>query len=176
MPELLNCSEFVNSDEFAKSFSPFSPEQASIQASRYMVLKIRFLLERKADFAIETTLATRSLKKIVTQAQEQGYFVTVLYFWLDSPDVAVARVRARVEAGGHDVPEETIRRRYYLGLQYFFYDYSPLADRWILADNTEIPFKIIAQGWKKHMVVKDNLKYESIVSLAMKEQKDDTEQ
>ena len=141
-----------------------------------MVLKIRYLLERKSDFAIETTLATRSLKKIVTQAQELGYFVTVLYFWLDSPELAVARVKARVEAGGHDVPEETIRRRYKLGLQYFFFDYSPIADRWILADNTEIPFKVIAQGWKKYMVVKDNIKYESIVSQAMHDNKDDSQQ
>ncbi|MBR6245781.1 MAG: zeta toxin family protein [Bacteroidales bacterium] len=176
LPEILDCREFVNSDEFAKAFSPFSPGSASIQASRYMVLKIRYLLERKSDFAIETTLATRSLKKIVTQAQELGYFVTVLYFWLDSPELAVARVKARVEAGGHDVPEETIRRRYKLGLQYFFFDYSPIADRWILADNTEIPFKVIAQGWKKHMVVKDNIKYESIVSQAMHDNKDDSQQ
>ena len=176
LPEILHCSEFVNSDEFAKYFSPFSPGSASIEASRYMVLKIRYLLERKADFAIETTLATRSLKKIITQAQEQGYFVTVLYFWLETPEVAIARVKARVEAGGHDVPEETIRRRYNLGLQYFFFDYSPLADRWILADNTQIPFKVVAQGWKKHMVVKDNIKYEAIANQALKDYKDDTGQ
>lgn len=167
LPEMLQCSEFVNSDEFAKGLSPFSPDSASIQASRYMLLKIHYLLERKSDFGIETTLATRSLKKIVLQAQKLGYFVTVLYFWLESPDVAVSRVRARVEAGGHNVPEDTIRRRYYTGLQYFFQDYSPIADRWILADNTHIPFTVIAQGWQKHMVVKDNQKYEAIARLAM---------
>ncbi len=167
LPEMLQCSQFVNSDEFAKGLSPFSPDSASIQASRYMLLKIHYLLDRKEDFGIETTLATRSLKKIILKAQALGYFVTVLYFWLESADLAVSRVRARVEAGGHDVPEETIRRRYNVGLNYFFNDYSPLADRWILADNSEIPFTVVAQGWKKHMVVKDNKKYEAIARQAM---------
>ena len=161
---MLHCSEFVNSDEFAKGLSPFSPDNAAIQASRYMVMKIHYLLDRKADFAIETTLATRSLKKIILKAQELGYFVTVLYFWVETPEIAIERVKARVMSGGHNVPEETLRRRYYIGLKYFFEDYSPIADSWILADNTDIPFKEIARGWKKHMVVKDNKQYETIAS------------
>ncbi|MGN0196355.1 MAG: AAA family ATPase [Candidatus Cryptobacteroides sp.] len=166
LPELLQCSQFVNSDEFAKAFSPFSPAEASIMASRYMLKKIHYYLERLEDFAVETTLATRSLQKIIAYAQEKGYFVTVLYFWLDSPDLAVERVKERVKAGGHDVPEDVIRRRYVKGLRYFFEDYRMLADRWILADNTKIPFKVVAQGWRENMVVKDNIKYEAIESFA----------
>ncbi len=137
-------------------------------ASRYMLKKIYYCLDRLEDFAVETTLATRSLQKIIASAQEKGYFVTVLYFWLDSPDLAVERVKARVKAGGHDVPEEVIRRRYVKGLRYFFEDYRMLADRWILADNTKIPFKVVAQGWRENMVVKDNIKYEAIESFARK--------
>ena len=110
LPEMLNCTQFVNSDEFAKGLSPFNPEKASIQASRYMLLKIRYLLKRQMDFAVETTLATRTLMKTVKMAQDAGYTVTLLYFWLNSPELAVERVRARVEAGGHNIPEETIRR------------------------------------------------------------------
>ena len=162
LPELFQCSDFVNSDEFAKSLSPFDPDSASIQASRYMLLKIRYMMERGRDFSIETTLATRSLKKIITRAQDQGYSVTVLYFWLNTPDLAVARVRARVAAGGHNVPEAVIRRRYRIGLQYLFEDYMPIADQWILADNSQIPFRVIAQGWKQNMVVQDNLLFEAI--------------
>ena len=103
---MLDCSEFVNSDEFAKGLSPFDPSKASIQASRFMLMKIRYLLKRQQDFAIETTLATRTLLKTAKQAQSAGYTVTLLYFWLNSPDMAVERVRARVEAGGHNIPEE----------------------------------------------------------------------
>lgn len=166
LPEMLKCSQFVNSDEFAKSLSPFSPDTASIQASKLMLLKITYLFKRHEDFAIETTLATRSLKKMIAKAQKEGYSITLLYFWLNSPDLAVARVKARVAAGGHNIPEDTIRRRYFAGLQYFFNVYTSLVDRWILADNSEIPFKVVAEGTKDALFVKDSTTYEKIKSLS----------
>jgi predicted ABC-type ATPase len=168
LPEMLECSEFVNSDEFAKGLSPFRPERASIQASRYMIMKIRYLLKKKSDFAIETTLATRTLLKTVHMAQNAGYTVTVLYFWLNSPELAIERVQARVEAGGHNIPEETIRRRYQVGIDYFFHYYSPICERWILADNSQIPFRVIAEGSKSDLInIKDEETYEKIRSIAL---------
>lgn len=143
LPELLNCSEFVNSDEFAKYLSPFDPSSASVTASRYMLTKIHYLLGRYADFGIETTLATRSLLKIIQQAQSLGYEVTILYFWLNSPELAIKRVRDRVAAGGHNISDATVRRRYATGLKYFFDNYSPVCDNWILADNSKSPFTIV---------------------------------
>lgn len=170
LPEMLECSQFVNSDEFAKGLAPFSPEKASIQASRYMVLKIRYLFRKKEDFGIETTLATRTLLKTIRQAQEEGYLVTLMYFWLNSPDLAVSRVRARVEAGGHNIPEETIRRRYGMGLKYFFRDYAPICDRWILADNSKIPFRVIAEGSRDEVVnIRDNETYRLIRETALEQ-------
>lgn len=156
---MLKCSQFVNSDEFAKSLSPFSPDAASIQAGKLMLLKMNYLFKRGEDFAIETTLATRSLKRTITHAHEQGYSVTILYFWLNSPELAVERVRARVAAGGHNIPEQVIRRRYTAGLHYFFNVYRTLADRWILADNSKIPFKVVAEGWKGILNIKDEETY-----------------
>ena len=155
LPEMLDCSEFVNSDEFAKSLAPFNPEKAYVGASRYMLLKMKLLLERKADFCIETTLATRSLLKTIKLAQEQGYYVTILYLWLNSPDLAVARVKARVEAGGHNIREETVRRRYHVGLHYLFRDFMPLCDRWILCDNSNVPFSIVAENSENGTIVRD---------------------
>lgn len=167
LPEMLDCKEFVNSDEFAKSLSPFDPSQASIQASRYMLLKVRYLLKRNEDFAVETTLATRTLLKIVKAAQDAGYTVTLLYFWLNSPELAVARVKARVAAGGHNIPEETIRRRYHVGIDYFFNIYAPISERWILADNSQIPFRVIAEGSKLDLInIKDRETYERIRKMA----------
>ncbi|MBO7077022.1 MAG: zeta toxin family protein [Bacteroidales bacterium] len=166
LPDLLNCREFVNSDEFAKSFSPFDPGAASVTASRYMLMKINYLLERKADFAIETTLATRSLMQIVRQAQQQNYETTVLYFWLNSPDLAIERVRDRVESGGHHIPDAVIRRRYVMGLQYLFDVYIPVIDRWILADNSKPPFSVVAEGSKDVIYIKDNEKYQLIQRIA----------
>lgn len=146
LPDLFDCRQFVNSDEFAKALSPFDPSKVKVKASRYMLMKIQYLLERKETFAIETTLATRSLLKTIAKAREAGYHITVLYFWLNSPDMAVNRVAARVAAGGHDIPEETIRRRYEVGIRYFIEDYAPACDRWILADNSVPPFKVVAEG------------------------------
>ena len=166
LPDLLNCREIVNSDEFAKSFSPFDPGAASVTASRYMLMKINYLLERKADFAIETTLATRSLLQIVRQAQQQNYETTVLYFWLSSPELAIERVRDRVESGGHHIPDAVIRRRYVMGLQYLFDVYIPVIDRWILADNSKPPFSVVAEGSKDVIYIKDNEKYQLIQRIA----------
>ena len=171
LPELLDCSEFVNSDEFAKSFAPFHPETAYITASRYMLKKLQYLFSKREDFCIETTLATRSLIKTVETAQEQGsvetaqeqgYFVTVVYLWLSSPDIAVARVAARVEAGGHDVPPEVIRRRYYAGLEYFFKIYAPVCDKWMLVDNSKNEFQIVAEGTRKGTTVRNRKLYKQI--------------
>ena len=165
LPELLDCSEFVNSDEFAKHLSPFSPESAYITASRLMLRKVQYLFDRREDFCIETTLATRSLIKMTHSAQEKGYYVTVLYFWLNNPDIAVERVAARVRAGGHDIPEETIRRRYKMGLNYLFHSYMPTCDKWILADNSTPPFDIIAEGTKKGFVIRDMERYNQVRAL-----------
>ena len=162
LPELLDCSEFVNSDEFAKSLAPFHPETAYITASRYMLKKLRYLFARREDFCIETTLATRSLLKMVRTAQDQGYFVTVVYLWLNDPEIAVQRVAARVEAGGHDVPPDVIRRRYYTGLEYFFELYSPVCDKWMLVDNSTNEFRIVAEGSAKGTTVRDLTLYNQI--------------
>ena len=160
---MLECSDFVNSDEFAKGLSPFDPSKAAIQASRYMLMKIRYLLKRKQDFAVETTLATRTLLNIAKMAQSEGYTVTLLYFWLKTPEMAIERVKARVEAGGHDIPEETIRRRYHVGINYFFNYYAPICERWILADNSQIPFRVIAEGSKDEVInIRDEETYEKI--------------
>ena len=173
LPEMLNCSEFVNSDEFAKGLSPFNPEKASIQASRYMLLKIRYLLKKNRDFAIETTLATRTLLKTAKMAQQAGYSVTLLYFWLNSPELAIERVKARVESGGHNIPVETIIRRYHVGIDYFFHYYAPISERWILADNSQIPFRVIAEGSRNDIInIRDEEVYAKIRKIAEERRKD----
>lgn len=166
LPQMLDCNQFVNSDEFAKSLSPFDPSAASVSASRFMLMKYHFLLNRSQDFGIETTLATRSLLNMVKDAQAGGYEVTILYLWLNSPEIAIERVRNRVSAGGHNIPDEVIRRRYFTGLQYLFKYYIPACDRWIIADNSTSPFTVVAEGTQFSSTVKDPKKYELIRSLA----------
>ena len=100
-------------------------------------------------------------------AQDAGYTVTLLYFWLNSPELAIARVKARGAAGGHNIPEETIRRRYNVGIDYFFNIYAPISERWILADNSQIPFRVIAEGSKNDVInIKDEKTYRKIYAIA----------
>jgi len=148
LPEMLNCREFVNADEIARGLSPFNPENVAIEAGRIMLNRIRELMDDGVDFAFETTLATRSYTSFVRDAQAKGYQVTLLYFWLNSPDLAIKRVAKRVAAGGHNIDEETIKRRYAKGIDNLFNLYMDIVDYWILADNSESPFKIIADGEK----------------------------
>ena len=166
LPEILDCREFVNSDEFAKSLSPFDPSTASVSASRFMLMRIQFLLDQGTDFSIETTLATRSLVSIIKDARERGYTITILYLWVQSPEIAIQRVRDRVNHGGHHISEDVLRRRYRMGLKYLFNTYMPLSDRWIMMDNTSSPFTMIAEGSSGRLVIKDQDKFNKITTLA----------
>lgn len=137
LPSLLKCKEFVNADEIAKGLSPFNPESMAIAAGKLMLQRIDYLLERKDTFAIETTLATRSYVSLVRRAHEAGYQVVLLFFWLSSPEMAIERVAKRVREGGHNIPTETIVRRYWLGLQNFFNLFTPIVDSWMFFDNVD---------------------------------------
>ena len=139
LPQILNCREFVNADEIAKGLSPFCPESVAIQAGKLMLERIETLMADGVSFAIETTLATRSYKNLVLKAQEKGYNVSLLFFWLESPEVACERVKKRVSEGGHDIPIETIYRRYWLGLDNLFRIFMPIVDYWALYDNNFQP-------------------------------------
>jgi len=101
---------------------------------------------------------------MIRKARREDYLVTIIYFWISSPELAISRVKARVEAGGHNIDEITVRRRYNVGLHYFLHDYSPECDRWILVDNSEIPFTVVAEGVKETVtLVRDEDKYSRIL-------------
>ena len=116
LPEMFDCREFVNADEISAGLSPFNPEGVAIQAGRLMIERIIHLLKEGETFAFETTLATRSYVKLIKQAQKRGYFVTLLFFSLSSPEQAVKRVAKRVSEGAHNIPLDVIYRRYDNGL------------------------------------------------------------
>ena len=137
LPEVLACEEFVNADEIAKGLSPFHPEEMAIEAGKLMLNRIDTLLSRRQSFAIETTLATRSYLFLVCRAKAAGYTVTLLFFWLPSPEMAEQRVASRVASGGHNIPKEVIHRRYWLGLNNLFDIFAHEVDRWSLYDNSE---------------------------------------
>lgn len=128
--DTLNIPEFVNADTIAEGLSAFAPEDASFDAGRVMLGRLHDLAAEQKDFAFETTLASRFYAPWLRELQEKDYEVSLVFLWLESVDIAIQRVAARVRAGGHSIPEDTIRRRYELGLKNLFELYIPMTNSW----------------------------------------------
>jgi len=120
LPEMLNCKEFVNADSIAAGLSPFNYENVAFEAGRIMLQRIYQLMEEKVDFAFETTLAAKNYVQLIKIAKIFDYESTLLYFWLNSPELAKQRVASRVKKGVHNITDEIIERRYYRGIFNFF--------------------------------------------------------
>ena len=165
LPEMLGCREFVNADEIAKGLSPFNHESVAIEAGRLMLQRMDDLLSEGEDFAFETTLATRSYVKFVERAQAKGYFVTLLSFWLPTPEQAIERVATRVSEGGHNIPSDVIRRRYANGIRNLTTLYTPIGDYWTIYDNSAADgIHKVAWGVKDEIKeIVDPLSYQKIV-------------
>lgn len=146
LPELLHIKEFVNADEIARGLSPFQPEKVSIEAGKIMLRRIQDLLSQRRDFAFETTLSTRSFVGLINRAKTLEYTINLIYFWLDSVELAIERVRIRVSEGGHDIPIDTITRRYFAGLNNFINLYCDKVDYWMLINNSKTKLELIAEG------------------------------
>ena len=160
LPEVLHCKEFINADEIAKGLSPFQPESVAMQAGRIMLARMDELLQKGETFAFETTLATKSYKQKIEWAQANGYEVTLLFFWLDSPNMAKKRVAQRVAEGGHSIPSETIERRYHNGIANLFAIYIDMVDICYIFDNSEGRKELIAQKERhKDIVIYNNDKF-----------------
>ncbi len=142
----LGVDEFVNADAIAAGLSGFAPERVSLTAGRIMLARMDELAARSASFAFETTLASRSYAPRLTKLKATGYELHLLFLWLPSAEMAVGRVAERVRAGGHHVPEATVRRRYSGGLFNLHTLYLPLVDSWTMIDNSTLygPLQIIA--------------------------------
>ena len=133
----LEVQEFVNADTIAVGLSAFNPEAAAMAAGRIMLARLQTLADQRASFAFETTLASRSFAPFLRQRQAEGYRFHLIFLSLPSPELAIARVRERVQRGGHHVPDEIVRRCYAGGLRNFFTLYRPIADSWRLYDNVD---------------------------------------
>ncbi len=127
---------FLNADEIAKTLPDYPSMAADLEASRIILTLMDEREENRDSFAVETTLASRSLAARVIRLKKVGYQFRLVYIWSASADFSVERVSSRVRLGGHDIPEDTIRRRYAAGLKNFFHLYLPLADFWEVHDNT----------------------------------------
>jgi predicted ABC-type ATPase len=133
--------EFVNADEIAGDFA-----DSDFRAARSMLWRIDELVENGADFALETTLANLSYAQKIPGWRQRGYLVSLIYLRLGSVKDSIARVRKRVSVGGHDIPEDTIRRRFERSENYFERIYRPIVDEWYKWASQEGRFLLI-ESW-----------------------------
>jgi predicted ABC-type ATPase len=140
--------EYVNADTIALGLSAFNSESVAFDAGRVMLRRLHDLANQRQSFAFESTLASRSYAPWISKLRQQDYDFHLLFLWLRSAELAVRRVRERVLVGGHDVPEEIIRRRYQKGIHNFFELYQTLADTWVMYDNSasDNPLLVAAGG------------------------------
>ena len=145
LPDLLNCKEFVNADEIARGLSPFQPESISIKAGRLMLKRIDELINSNQDFYFETTLSTKSFINTIENAKSKGYYVTLIFFWLESIELAKDRVRKRVSEGGHNIETDVIERRYKAGIKNLFSLYCNKVDSLLIHDSSKAESELIAE-------------------------------
>lgn len=167
LPEFFDLHPFLNADEIARRLSPNDVETAAFAAGRQMLAEIRTLVRDGRSFAIETTCAGKSYLRFLEQCKLDGWRITLLYFWLPTPEMAIARVARRVSSGGHTIPSDVIRRRYYAGISNMRNLYLSLADEAEIYDNTDRQRLLIAEKrGGRELYVHDSGRWEQIEEAA----------
>ena len=138
LPELSGLP-FLNADDIEKDQGA-----GPLIAGRTLIAKLNDVASQRISFVVETTLSGKWLASHLVAFREFGYQVHIMYVWVSSEDLSVARVASRVAMGGHDIPEPVIRRRYKRGLRNFWRVYVPLSDTWEVYDNSNRPPALVA--------------------------------
>ncbi len=146
LPREVKCLRFLNADEIARGLSPLAPSAASVAAARLLLAEFRTSVRRAESFAVESTLSGRTYVRLLRQARATGFRIELHYLWLANSAQAVARVRERVRKGGHAVPAADIRRRFQRSLSHLLADYLPLADAWVVWDNSQPAARVLASS------------------------------
>ena len=168
LPHYVECMEFVNADLIASALSPFLPDRAAFRAGRLMIEQIHSLADSRVDFGFETTLAGRGYVRLLNNLKDRGYRIHLFYLWIHRIDVALERIAGRVKMGGHNVPEDVVRRRYHKGISNFSRLYQPLTDSWAIYDNsTDTPHLIAYKEHDKLEIIDHDTFY--IISNEMRE-------
>lgn len=165
--ETLGIRTFVNADFIARGLSGRDTHSSSFEAGRIMLKRLRELARNREDFGFESTLSSRTFVPFLKDMKRQGYAISLFYFSLGNATLAIRRVRLRVRLGGHDVPPDTVKRRFHRSLVNFFALYQPIADEWSLFDNSaDGAAKRIALHNRDELIIQDEPAWQRIRRLA----------
>lgn len=163
LPDYAKCPHFVNADLIAQGLSPFSPRSVAIKAGRLVLEQVHHLADRGLDFAFETTLSGESYIPFLKELRRKGYSINIFFLWIPNAELALMRIKDRVDAGGHDVAAIDVKRRFTRGLYNFFTYYRPLADTWLLFNNADLAPRLIARERDRKTEVIDKGLFQKIV-------------
>jgi len=166
LPGLAECSEFLNADLIAAGLSPYSPERQNLRAGALMLERMRELVADRVTFSFETTLAGRGYRRMIPEWRRAGYLVRLYFLYLPHVQFAADRVRNRVRQGGHDIPEDVIRRRYRRGLGNFFESYCSIVNGWQLYNSATNPPQPIAESEDGSVKILDDEAFQTIKKFA----------
>ena len=157
--------QYISADALAEDLAstPRDFDKVKIQAGRLFFAETQRLIKAEQDFAVEVTLAGKGFERIIRQLERVGYTVTIIFLFLISPDMSIARVQNRVKAGGHHVPAEDIVRRFYRSKRNFWYTYKNLVDRWGLFYNSGEHLQEVAVGEGDRFLVKNEDCFEMFI-------------
>ena len=162
---------YVGADEIAASLDPVAPESVRIEAGRQFIQTIDRFISNTQPCVVESTLSGRSFRNSITRAAKHGFEIAIVFVFVDSADVCVARVAERVRKEGHDVPESDIRRRYHRSIKNFWTIYRELADNWVVLYNGGSRLQDVSVGSHRRMTVRDESLH--ITFMALIESSDD---
>jgi predicted ABC-type ATPase len=163
LPQIAGCRNFVNADLIAYGISPFDSLSAQYEAGRLFLREIYANIDKRVDFAFETTLAGRSHIILLKKLRQDGWQIVLFFLWIPDAAFSKSRIRERVEHGGHDIPDDTIYRRYPRIMQNFIKIYIPLCDKVICYDNSGPKFvPVFEQDSKVRRIFNQNI-YEIIL-------------
>lgn len=162
LPLYANCRNFINPDLLARAYSPFDPDAGMLRAGRTALERIAEFTKARVDFAFETTLSGRSYVQLLRKMKTVGFRLHLFYLWIPSPELALLRIRYRVQSGGHNVPEPDVRRRFGRTLTNLFAHYRPLLDTLHFFDNSSDTPRLIFKDEFGETVVNEAALYEQL--------------
>ncbi len=140
LPQIAGCRNFVNADLIAYGLSPFDSLSAQYEAGRLFLREIYANIEKRTDFAFETTLSGRSQINLIKKLKDDGWEIVLFFLWIPDAAFSKKRVRERADHGGHNIPDETIYRRFPRIMQNFIKIYIPLCDKVFCYDNSQLEY------------------------------------
>jgi predicted ABC-type ATPase len=162
LPIYAKCQNFINPDLMARAYSPFDPDAGMLRAGRAVLERIAESTEARRDFAFETTLSGRTYLPLLRRVKQAGFRLHMFYLWIPTVDLALLRIRYRVQGGGHDVPERDVRRRFGRTLGNLFTLYRPLLDTLHFLNNSSYTPRLIFKDEAGRTTTNDTALYEDL--------------